>query len=334
MCAAAPIANKLCCVGRCVLSCLAARTLTRRAKQSSTPPQCLVSCCSVVAVPAQQEALLSNVLSSKRWCVSAPRAAQTWRVAVGAGVDFRLKFVTVADKRLKLTIWDTAGQERFRTLTSSYYRGAQGIVFGAARFASLRSRSNVALLSRSLVERSFWWWSAVQSAVSKDGAGLSLSLNADTLPCMALLRSAGSSAFLAQRCCSVHSACAMPAVQQDDGDLACPCAAYDVTRRETFESIADIWMREVDMYSTVDNAVKMVVANKVDKVLLRSSVPALLWQWERHSDAPLSIAAHTQFFIVPVMRPPSLQCPWACRTLRLCTACTVPWRIMVMHASL
>ncbi len=26
-------------------------------------------------------------------------------------------------------------------------------------------------------------------------------------------------------------------------------------------------MREVDMYSTVDNAVKMVVANKVDKVL-------------------------------------------------------------------
>lgn len=44
-------------------------------------------------------------------------------------------------------------------------------------------------------------------------------------------------------------------------------AAYDVTRRETFESIEDIWMREVDMYSTVDNAVKMVVANKVDKVL-------------------------------------------------------------------
>lgn len=43
------------------------------------------------------------------------------------------------------------------------------------------------------------------------------------------------------------------------------CAAYDVTRRETFESIDDIWMREVDMYSTVDDAVKIVVANKVDK---------------------------------------------------------------------
>jgi GTPase SAR1 family protein len=28
----------------------------------------------------------------------------------------------------QVTIWDTAGQERFRTLTSSYYRGAHGIV--------------------------------------------------------------------------------------------------------------------------------------------------------------------------------------------------------------
>lgn len=31
-------------------------------------------------------------------------------------------------KKAKLTIWDTAGQERFRTLTSSYYRGAQGVI--------------------------------------------------------------------------------------------------------------------------------------------------------------------------------------------------------------
>jgi Ras-related protein Rab-18 len=44
------------------------------------------------------------------------------------GVDFKVKHMDVGSKRIKLTIWDTAGQERFRTLTSSYYRGAQGVV--------------------------------------------------------------------------------------------------------------------------------------------------------------------------------------------------------------
>lgn len=29
---------------------------------------------------------------------------------------------------MKLQIWDTAGQERFRTITSAYYRGADGII--------------------------------------------------------------------------------------------------------------------------------------------------------------------------------------------------------------
>ncbi|KAL7109681.1 hypothetical protein ACP275_06G189800 [Erythranthe tilingii] len=44
------------------------------------------------------------------------------------GVDFKIKLLTTAGKTLKLTIWDTAGQERFGTLTSSYYRGAHGII--------------------------------------------------------------------------------------------------------------------------------------------------------------------------------------------------------------
>ena len=47
------------------------------------------------------------------------------------GVDFRVKYLTLHGKRVKLTIWDTAGQERFRTLTSSYYRGAHGVIYGA-----------------------------------------------------------------------------------------------------------------------------------------------------------------------------------------------------------
>ena len=44
------------------------------------------------------------------------------------GVDYRIKGIEVGGKRFKLSIWDTAGQERFRTLTSSYYRGAQGVI--------------------------------------------------------------------------------------------------------------------------------------------------------------------------------------------------------------
>lgn len=44
------------------------------------------------------------------------------------GVDFRLTGLTVGKKRVKLQVWDTAGQERYRTITSSYYRGAHGIL--------------------------------------------------------------------------------------------------------------------------------------------------------------------------------------------------------------
>jgi len=51
------------------------------------------------------------------------------------GVDFRFKTIKVNDgnggsndTNIKLQIWDTAGQERFRTITSAYYRGADGII--------------------------------------------------------------------------------------------------------------------------------------------------------------------------------------------------------------
>jgi Ras-related protein Rab-1A len=44
------------------------------------------------------------------------------------GVDFKLKNIIVENKKVKLQIWDTAGQERFRTITTSYYKGAQAII--------------------------------------------------------------------------------------------------------------------------------------------------------------------------------------------------------------
>ncbi|KAI3442912.1 uncharacterized protein J3R85_000624 [Psidium guajava] len=91
-------------------------------------------------------------------------------VAPTIGVDFKIKLLTVGGKRLKLTIWDTAGQEKFRTLTSSYYRNAQGIIL-----------------------------------------------------------------------------------------------VYDVTRKETFANLSNVWAKEVELYSTSQNCVKMLVGNKVDK---------------------------------------------------------------------
>ena len=44
------------------------------------------------------------------------------------GVDFKIKNIQFEDKTVKLHIWDTAGQERFKTITSSYYKGAHGII--------------------------------------------------------------------------------------------------------------------------------------------------------------------------------------------------------------
>jgi small GTP-binding protein len=44
------------------------------------------------------------------------------------GIDFKIKSLKIMDKKVKLRIWDSAGQDKFRTITSSYYKGAQGVM--------------------------------------------------------------------------------------------------------------------------------------------------------------------------------------------------------------
>ncbi|KAM9993879.1 hypothetical protein ACTFIZ_011859 [Dictyostelium cf. discoideum] len=43
-------------------------------------------------------------------------------------VDYKNKNVIIDGRTFNLQIWDTAGQERFRTITSSFYRGAHGVL--------------------------------------------------------------------------------------------------------------------------------------------------------------------------------------------------------------
>ncbi|KAF0689890.1 Aste57867_18686 [Aphanomyces stellatus] len=46
-----------------------------------------------------------------------------------AGVDFKLRNMKLEDEYdVALQIWDTAGQERFHRITSTYYKGANGII--------------------------------------------------------------------------------------------------------------------------------------------------------------------------------------------------------------
>ncbi|KAA3466346.1 ras-related protein RABC2a-like isoform X1 [Gossypium australe] len=124
------------------------------------------------------------------------------------GVDFKIKFLTVGGKRLKLTIWDTAGQERFRTLTSSYYRGAQGIILGEIIFM-------VHYYSLCLIV---------------------------SLVCPVFK--------FHNNCLTYFSALVI---------------VYDVTRRETFTNLSTVWAKEVELYSTNQDCVKMLVGNKVDR---------------------------------------------------------------------
>ena len=44
------------------------------------------------------------------------------------GVDFKIKTIDLHNQICKIQVWDTAGQERFKSITSVYYKGANGCI--------------------------------------------------------------------------------------------------------------------------------------------------------------------------------------------------------------
>lgn len=67
------------------------------------------------------------------------------------GIDFKIKTIDLKGKKIKLQIWDTAGQERFHTITTSYYRGAMGIIL-VYDITNARSFDNIAKWLRNIDE--------------------------------------------------------------------------------------------------------------------------------------------------------------------------------------
>ena len=45
------------------------------------------------------------------------------------GVEYKVKQITINNYNITLQIWDTAGQERFRSITKSFFRNTNGILF-------------------------------------------------------------------------------------------------------------------------------------------------------------------------------------------------------------
>jgi Ras-related protein Rab-10 len=67
------------------------------------------------------------------------------------GIDFKIKTIELRGKKIKLQIWDTAGQERFHTITTSYYRGAMGIML-VYDITNSKSFDNIAKWLRNIQE--------------------------------------------------------------------------------------------------------------------------------------------------------------------------------------
>ena len=68
-----------------------------------------------------------------------------------SSLKFQIKTIELRGKKIKLQIWDTAGQERFHTITTSYYRGAMGIIL-VYDITNIKSFDNIAKWLRTIQE--------------------------------------------------------------------------------------------------------------------------------------------------------------------------------------
>ncbi|KAH8196149.1 hypothetical protein TruAng_009684 [Truncatella angustata] len=66
----------------------------------------------------------------------------------GKSAHFKTKKLSVRGQAYRLNVFDTAGQERFRTLSTSYYRGAHGVII----VYDISSRSSFASMDKWIEE--------------------------------------------------------------------------------------------------------------------------------------------------------------------------------------
>jgi Ras-related protein Rab-8A len=83
------------------------------------------------------------------------------------GVDFKIKVLNIDGTKIKLQIWDTAGQERFRNITTTYFKGAAGIilVYSIDNYDSFRNIHN--------------WMKQIESNSSEESTRILIGTKAD-----------------------------------------------------------------------------------------------------------------------------------------------------------
>jgi hypothetical protein len=98
---------------------------------------------------------------------------------------------------------------------------------------------------------------------------------------------------------------------------------YDVTRRDTFTNLSEIWAKEIDLYSTNQDCIKLLVGNKVDKVIwLR--FPACLARYSLNLALILLLKRDSSKFCV--IAPPSILHIIYCFVLTKWSCLWVPYK--------